>query len=346
MRYRTPAVLLLSAALALAAAAPASAGTDTDPLAKVTAVGVHNAYEQATFNYLANGLDSGASLLELDVWVDPLLHRWHVSHTNPVGSNNNCVNASTAAGLYTGSRSQDLPACLNDLKVWHDAHPGHRPIVIKVEMKAGFDATAGLGPTEFDQLVSGTLGSAVFRPTDLLARPGGGYATPDAAAAADNWPSRSALSGKFLFELIPGSFEQSNPFDHLWTDVEYAQHLRDLAAANRLGSAQAFPAVLGAAAGDPRTRYADSTLRPWFVFFDGDAATYVGSGIDPSWYDIHHYFLIMTDAQNVPPALDDRNPTQAAAQARVAALAAAHASIVSCDWSGLPAVLSEVLPRG
>jgi len=30
----------------------------------------------------------------------------------------------------------------------------------------------------------------------------------------------------------------------------------------------------------------------------------------------------------------------------VALLAAGHASVVSCDWSGLPAVLSMVLPRG
>ena len=336
------AVPVLAAAIVLAVAAPAAASTSTDPVSHVTAVGVHNAYSKDTYAYLADGLDSGASLLELDVWVDPLFHRWHVSHSNPFGSDNNCAAASTVAQLRTGSRDQDLGVCLDDLRVWHNANPGHRPIVIKVEFKAGFDNTAGLGPAAFDALVSAKLGSAVYRPADLL----GGYPSLDAAAQADAWPSRQALDGKFLFELIPGTVEQSNPFDHLWTDVEYAQHLRDLATAGQLGSAEAFPAVLNAQAGDPRTRYSDTTLRPWFVFFDGDASSYVDGSIDASWYDTHHYFLIMTAAESVPPALDDTHPAQADAQARVAQLAAAHASIVSCDWSSLPAVLAEAIPRG
>lgn len=342
MRRRMTIAALSAILLALAIAAPAAASTSTAPLAQVTGVGVHNAYDQATYPYLADGLDSGASLLELDVWVDTVFHRWRVSHDNPLGDSNNCAAASTVAQLRTGTRNQDLGVCLDDLRIWGAAHPDHPPVVIKVEVKAGFNATAGYGPAAFDQLVASKLGGAVFRPSDLL----GNYPTLDAAAQADNWPSRTALAGKFLFELIPGTVEQANPFDHLWTDTEYAQYLRGLAAAGTLGSAQAFPAVLNAAAGDPRTRYPDTTLRPWFVFFDGDASAYVGGGIDTSWYDTHHYFLIMTGAEGVSPALDDRNPTLAQARDRVAQLAAAHASIVSCDWSSLPSVLAEVLPRG
>jgi hypothetical protein len=166
----------------------------------------------------------------------------------------------------------------------------------------------------------------------------------DAAAIADNWPTRSALAGKFLFEIIPGTVEESNPFDHLWTDLEYAQHLRDLATAGTIGSAEIFPSVHNAATGDPRTRYSDMTVRPWFIFFDGDASAYV-TGVDTSWYDTNHYFLIMTDAQNVSPALNDTNPSLADAQARVAQMAADHASVVSTDWEALPAVVSTVLPR-
>jgi hypothetical protein len=54
----------------------------------------------------------------------------------------------------------------------------------------------------------------------------------------------------------------------------------------------------------------------------------------------------MTDAHNVTPTLSDTAPSQADAAARVAQLATAHASFVSCDWTGLPAVLAEQLPRG
>src|SRR5207247_382549 len=80
-------------------------------------------------------------------------------------------------------------------------------------------------------------------------------------------------------------------------------YLRKLAAAGTLSRAQIFPAVHNAATGDPRTRYGDPGLRPWFVAFDGDATAYVTGGIDTSWYDTNHYLLVMTDAQSVPPAV-------------------------------------------
>lgn len=72
-----------------------------------------------------------------------------------------------------------------------------------------------------------------------------------------------------IFELIPGTVEEANPFDSSWTDEEYGDHLRDLYAAGSISSAQAFPAVLGAESGDPRTSRYDASIRPWFVFFDG-----------------------------------------------------------------------------
>jgi hypothetical protein len=52
-----------------------------------------------------------------------------------------------------------------------------------------------------------------------------------------------------VVELIPGTFERGNPFDTLTTDVEYGRWLRD-----HPTTAQAFPAVLDAQAGDPRVR--------------------------------------------------------------------------------------------
>ncbi|MFG3509447.1 phosphatidylinositol-specific phospholipase C domain-containing protein [Streptomyces sp. NPDC047821] len=307
-----------------------------------TGVGVHNAYEKAKYPYFADALDSGAGMLEIDVWTNAFGRSWRVSHSNPLGNDNNCENAAHAGELRTKSRNQDLAGCLADIRAWHDAHPGHRPILLKLELKDGFQATYGRGPAALDALLTARLGDALFRPADLA----GGRADVDTAVRADGWPARSAMAGKFVVELIPGTVEEDNPLDTLWTDREYATHLRNLAAAGRLREAAAFPAVHHAAAGDPRTRYADATIRPWFVVFDGDASAYAGGSIDTSWYDGRHYLVVMTDAHNVAPAISGTNPTEDQARERVALLAGRHASVVSADWYPLPTVLSTVLPRG
>ncbi|MFF3019304.1 hypothetical protein [Streptomyces sp. NPDC057939] len=154
------------------------------------------------------------------------------------------------------------------------------------------------------------------------------------------------MAGKFLVELIPGTLKEGNGADTLWTDREYAQHLRSLAAAGRLDRAAAFPAVHRAEAGDPRGHYADATLCPWFVVFDGDAGAYAGGAFDTGWYARNNYLLIATSAHAVAPAIDGVRPTEAQARDRVALLAGRQATIVSADWYPLPAVLATILPRG
>ncbi|MEU3861447.1 phosphatidylinositol-specific phospholipase C domain-containing protein [Streptomyces sp. NPDC028722] len=342
LRLRRAAALLGAAALLVMA--PGNAHAASPKFSATTAVGTHNAYDKAKYTYFAQALDSGASLLELDVYADTVSHRWRVSHSNPLGDDNNCEAAKTPAELYSKSRNQDLGSCLDNMAAWNQLHPDHPPIVVKVEMKVGFNDRSGLGPDEFDTLVAQKLGSSVYKPAALL---GGTYGTLDAAAKADAWPARDALRGKFLFELIPGTVEQSNPFDTYWTDEEYGDHLRDLSAAGNISAAQAFPAVLGAAGGDPRTSRYDASIRPWFVFFDGDAATYVNNGYDTSFYSANHYILITTDAHNVSPAISATNPTDAEVTARLALLAQHHASLITSDWSAKsPAVLSSVTTRG
>lgn len=337
----------VAAAGALFLVVPGTAHADTDldaaKFSGTTTIGTHNAYEKDKYTYWAQALDSGASLLELDVYADSLSKRWRVSHSNPFGNDNNCEHADTPGELYSQSRNQDLGGCLDNMAAWEQLHPDHAPVVVKVEMKVGFNNNVGLGPDEFDTLVSQKLGSSVYKPADLL---GSSYSTLDAAARADAWPTRDALRGKFLFELIPGTVEQANPFDHYWTDEEYGDHLHDLYAAGQISAAQAFPAVLGAANGDPRTSRYDAAVRPWFVFFDGDAATYVNNGYDTSFYSTNHYILILTDAAGVSPVISSTSPTDAEVAARLALLAADHAAVITSDWSTKPAaVLGETAAR-
>jgi calcium-dependent phosphoinositide phospholipase C len=336
--------VLVSAATALALPLTAQAGPHdaASSYGDTTGVGVHNAYEQDKYEYFADALDSGASLLELDVWTNVIGKGWRVSHSNPTGNDNNCENAASADELRTKERDQSLDGCLADMRAWHDAHPGHPPVLIKVEMKDGFYDKADRGPDELDALLGEKLGDALLRPSDIT----GGHATLDEAVGSTGWPSRDAMAGKFLFELIPGTVEEGNPADDLWTDEEYATHLKDLSAKGTLGQAGAFPAVHGAEKGDPRTKRYDEALRPWFVVFDGDAATFTGDGIDTAWYQEHGYLTVMTDAHKVAPEIDDTEPSEQEAGDRVTRLAASHASFATSDWYTLPKVLSMVVPRG
>jgi hypothetical protein len=334
------ALAILAAAAVTAAATPALAAGSSTRVSRTTTVGIHNTYDPATFGYLAQALDEHPGLIELDVWPDVITREWKVSHSNPLGNQNNCVAATSAAQLYSGGANKNLEYCLDDIRLWLGAHSDGGPLIVKIELKTGFSSRTGQGPAQLDAAIASHLGSAVFKPADLL----GSYASLDAAAKADAWPTRAQLAGKVLIESIPGTVEESNPTDTLWTDKEYAQYLKSLAAAGTLSKAQIFPAVHNAATGDPRTRYSDTTLRPWFVAFDGDAGAYVTGGIDTSWYDTNHYLLIMTDVQSISPAVADGDT--AAAQARVALIAGKHASVASSDWSAMPSVDSDLLDRG
>ncbi|MEV7182274.1 hypothetical protein [Kitasatospora sp. NPDC093679] len=314
-------------------------------LAATTTVGVHNTYSRAAYHHLAQALDAGASLVELDTWTGPS-GRWTVSHTRPRANDNNCAQAATTADLYSGSSNQDLASCLDDIRIWLTAHPTHPPIMIKLEMKNGFHTAAGMGPAALDALITRHLGNLVYRPADLLNRPTAtAFPDPDTAARSGNWPSRATLAGKTLIELIPGTAELHNTPARQRSDVLYAHHLHTLASTGAIATAQVFPAVLGAQHDDPRTRYPDQALHPWFVVFDVDAAAYL-TRADTAWYDRHHYLVVTTDPHRVTPSIARTGPTPAQAAHRLAHLAVAHASFVSSDWYSLTTVLPTVLPRG
>lgn len=337
-------VALLAMSVTSVPAAQADSGRGGGPrFSDVTSVGVHNTYEKQRYAFLADALDAGVGMIEIDVWTNAAGPDWRVSHSNPVGNDNNCAGATSAAQLRTGPRDQFLGGCLADLRAWHDANPAHPPVMVKIEMKDGFTDPLGRGPREFDALVRSRLGDAVFGPGDLVER--SGAATLDDAVRAGGWPDLAELRGKFLIELIPGTVEETNPLDTWWTDRAYATHLRDLARVGGLDLATAFPAVHRAQPGDPRVARYDEDLRPWFVVFDGDARAFLDDGIDMRWYRDNGYLVVMTDAHDVAPTLDAVAPAEDAARARVTELAGRSASVVSSDWTSLPQVLSLVVER-
>ncbi|MCT9080104.1 PI-PLC domain-containing protein [Streptomyces fulvoviolaceus] len=292
--------------------------------AETTAIGTHNAYEKDKYTYFAQALDSGASLLELDVYTDSVSKRWRVSHSNPLANDNNCEYA--------------------DIAAWHQLHSDHSPIIFKVEMKNGFDNDAGLGPDEFDTLVSQKLGSSVYKPSNLL---GSSYSTLDAAAKTDAWPTRGAPQGQVRPRADPRDGRGVEPPRHLLDrrgvrrpparPVHGRHHLL------RAGLPGGAGRGVGRPAREPLLRRHDPA---WFVFFDGDAATYVNNAYDTSFYSTNHYILIMTDACGASPAISSTDPTDAEVDARLSLLAADHASVITSDWSAKSAtVLGSVTTR-
>lgn len=330
---RIGSVLLAAVAIAVGVqATPADAAVDQGArLSQVTGTGLHNTYDRSTVASLGAALDrltetgdGGPALVELDVWT--LWRRWIVKHDLPVlpAGSNNCTRATAA--------NQDLGGCLANLRAWGDAHPAHPLVIVKIELKNGFAASGGFGPAQFDALLQAQLG-ALYRPADLLTRPDGTrFADLDAAAAAGNWATMTALRGKFLVIVQTGTFEESNPVDTLKTDVEYSTYLR----ANP-GGAAAFPVVKrNGATGDPRTRF-PAALRPWFVSVDTDAAGFAAlPAAQRSWYATRGLLVVDTDVYTIPPVIDQFAPTTAQATARVQLAACQQATIASSDWATVP----------
>jgi hypothetical protein len=301
-----------------------AAATAVSPsLPDQTRVGIHNAYNKATFPYLVNALNSGAGMVEIDVWQDFLfLGGYKVSH-NPPGDDNNCESATQYSQLGSQSRDQDFAACLDDIRLWSEHFPDHAPLIIKLELKNGFNTLAGYGPAKFDALIAQHIGTNnLFTPADLLNNT---YPDLDSAARANAWPTEAQLTGKIMIVIQAGTVELA--VTSYTSDKEYIDYMIKLASNGQIRQSMVFPTDLGAAAYDPRS----GARKPWYVVFGGDATSY--SSLDTSGYYSNHYLVIMTDAQNVPPAISDTAPSSADEQARVKLLAAHAASIVSSDWT-------------
>ncbi len=105
------------------------------------------------------------------------------------------------------STCQPFVACLQQVRVWSHAHPGHIPIFILVETKQG--SSPRLKLTEPEPFTSATFDAldaeirSVFPPAEIITPDDirGSYPTLNAAVLAGNWPSLESARGKVVFLL-------------------------------------------------------------------------------------------------------------------------------------------------
>ena len=109
--------------------------------------------------------------------------------------------------IDTRSNCQPFLGCLEEVRTWSHAHPGHVPLFILVEAKQGAPKDTHLTvPEPFTPAVFDALDAeirSVFPASELVTPDDvrGGYATLDEAVRAGHWPSLNAARGKVVFLL-------------------------------------------------------------------------------------------------------------------------------------------------
>lgn len=213
----------LALALLLASAA-ARAGEAVDPyprddvlrLNHVVAVGTHNSYhlrsplvghlheydyEHAPLDVQLN--DQGVRKFELDLYWDGELGQYRVHHVNYVDAVTHCPT---------------LIECLETLRGWSLAHPGHHPIFLMIEPKGiyspvTFSDEPLCDPPEHEVCHYDELDAelrSVLAPEngpDLLITPDevrGSHATLREAILQDGWPTLRQTRGRFLGAMLGG----------------------------------------------------------------------------------------------------------------------------------------------
>jgi len=200
--------LVLASLLTLAAVAlPARAQTctpgalkDTAPLSQIFQKACHNCYEKQyakTFLSVFNDVEA----VEIDFYdtKDKVSgakdFSWYVRHgwgtLLQSGNDNNCTG--------DGKGTNDLAACLKDVKAASDAHAGHRLYVVYLDKKQAWGPTRQ--PVDLDNLITRIFPTTmILRPQDLR----GSNPTAREAAQKGAWPAYSSLNDKVMFVLTGG----------------------------------------------------------------------------------------------------------------------------------------------
>jgi len=159
---------------------------------------------------LSEQFDLGVRQIELDVYADPRGGKYeHAPDLEKLGipapdqtiMRKPGFKVMHEAYIDTHSTCLTFVLCLRLVKTWSDAHPGHVPIMIDVEMK-----DAVVTPATFDALDAEIR--SVLSPADLI--------TPDDVRGDDpslghavrtrGWPTLGAVRGRVIFMLDNESF--------------------------------------------------------------------------------------------------------------------------------------------
>ena len=209
--YKTTPSLGLLAALGLGAAAvPELAGSGLDP---------------AQLNYghrpLTQQLDSGIRSFELDIWADPTGGRFAaplaaqlLGQPYPAGVGDPGFKVLHIQEIDYLSTCPTLVGCLQEMTAWSDAHPGHLPITINLELKQDplpppFDVTPiqEFDAAQLDALdadITAVLGDRLITPDDVRGTAPDLRTAVTTSGSGGGWPTVADSRGRFLLFLDNG----------------------------------------------------------------------------------------------------------------------------------------------
>lgn len=179
---------------------------------------IYELFRVAIFNYrqptLTAQLDAGVRQLELDVWADPAGGAWataplllanHPAFTFGVPELDlPGLKVFHVAQIDQKTNCYSLVSCLTEIRDWSDAHPGHAPLTVMIEIKDEdpFGTAPGLPlwvAADYDALDAEIL--SVF-PLERIVTPDlvqGSAATLKEAILLNGWPTLAQARGKVLF---------------------------------------------------------------------------------------------------------------------------------------------------
>jgi len=173
--------------------------------------------DPALLNYthppLTTQLERGLRSFELDIAADPEGGKFarpfmpdllSLDVARPTGMDQPGMKVVHIQDIDFRSTCPTLVACLGEMRAWSDAHPGHLPVTINLELKedalpAPFDATA-IVPFDATQLaavdaeIRSVLGDRLLTPDDVRGD------APDlrTAVTTTGWPTVAESRGRFL----------------------------------------------------------------------------------------------------------------------------------------------------
>lgn len=179
--------------------------------------------EQINYGHrpLTEQLDSGIRSFELDIWADPTGGRFAhplavkmLGLPPPTGVDSPGFDVLHIQEIDYLSTCPTLDACLHEMTAWSDAHPGHLPVTVNLELKqdplpSPFDVTP-IQPFDAAQLdaldaaVRGDLGRRLITPDQVRGSARDLRTAVTAKGSGGGWPTVSDSRGKFLVFLDNG----------------------------------------------------------------------------------------------------------------------------------------------